>query len=152
MSLDINAIIDAISSSASALGLFERVNEHEPKNAPGNGLTCAIWAESLRPYASGSGLNSTTGLLTMNVRLYTSMTAEPYDLIDPNLLNATSSLINVYSGDFELGGQVKNVDLLGATGTPLSARAGYLEIDKKILRVMTITLPLVINDVWDQAP
>lgn len=152
MSLDINAIIDAVSSSAQSLGLFERVNEHEPRNAPGNGLTCAIWSESLRPVPLNSGLHSTSALMTMYVRLYTSMLTQPYDIIDPNLLSATSTLINAFSGDFELGGQVRNVDLLGSTGTPLSARAGYLDLDKKMFRVMTITLPLIINDVWDQAP
>jgi hypothetical protein len=42
------------------------------------------------------------------------------------------------------------VDLLGAHGIPLSARAGYDEQDSKMFRVMDINLPLVINDVWQQ--
>jgi carbon-monoxide dehydrogenase large subunit len=47
------------------------------------------------------------------------------------------------SGDF-----AKNLgDVLA-----LSAVAGYINQDGKVLRVMTLTLPLVVNDVWSQAP
>jgi hypothetical protein len=44
------------------------------------------------------------------------------------------------------------VDLLGQFGTPLSAQAGYVNQDGRLFRIMTITLPLVVNDVWGQAP
>jgi hypothetical protein len=55
-----------------------------------------------------------------------------------------------YSGDFELGGNVRNVDLLGQASEGLTAQAGYLEQDGKLYRVMTINLPLIVNDVWNQ--
>jgi hypothetical protein len=43
------------------------------------------------------------------------------------------------------------VDLLGSAGAPLSAQAGYLNQDGRLFRVMTLTLPIIVNDVWDQA-
>lgn len=150
MTLNISGILDGVVSHAMALGMFERVNQHEPKNNPGLGLTCAVWVDRIGPAPTGSGLQSTTALLVFSVRVYTSMLAEPQDMIDPNITAAVDALMAAYSGDFDLGGTVRNVDLLGQAGTPLSAQAGYLNLDGKLYRVMTITLPVVVNDVWDQ--
>lgn len=151
MALDSLPILQAVESHVAASGHFERVNRHEPKNAPGNGLTAAIWVQDLRPAARASGLAKTSAVLIVNVRLYTNMLAEPQDLIDPNLVKATDALMNAYNGDFTLGDLVRNVDLLSQFGEGLSARAGYLEQDRKMFRVMTINLPLVVNDVWTQS-
>jgi hypothetical protein len=154
MALNLAAILDPVVSHALASGWFERVNTHEPKSAPTKaGLTCAVWSDDIGPAAGQSGLASTTGLVILFVRLYTSMVQEPADAIDPNLVDALSALFTAYSGDFELGGLVRNVDLLGAAGSPgLRAKAGYINQDSKLYRVFTITLPLVVNDVWDQTP
>lgn len=151
MALNAGAILDAVVSHALASGQFERVNQHEPKNAPGNGLTAAVWVETIAPVRS-SGLAATSAVVTLNVRLYVSMLAEPQDAIDPNIVAAVDALMTAYSGDFELGGLVQAVDLLGMAGVPMSARAGYLDQDGKLFRVMTITLPLIVNDVWEQVP
>lgn len=152
MALDLRALLDPVLSHAAASGYFDRVFGHEPKAAPGNGLSCAAWVDAVGPAPGASGLASTTGLVTLNTRLYTSMLAEPADAVDPNLTDALSGLFTAYSGDFTLGAAVRNVDLLGEFGTPLSARAGYLKSDDKLYRVYTIALPLVINDVWSQSP
>lgn len=141
----------AVTDHALTLGLFERVNQHEPKNAPGRGLTAAVWVDDISPVRAG-GLDSTTVRFAVMVRLYSSMLMEPQDSIDPNLVEAVDQLIAAYSGDFELGGglNVRMVDLLGQFGVPLSAKAGYLEQDRKLFRVMTVTNPIIINDAWEQ--
>jgi hypothetical protein len=151
VSLGTAAILDAVISHAKASGRFERVLTHEPKSAPGNGLSVAVWVQNLRP-ASGSGLATTTARLQLSVRVYTNMLADPQDKIDTRLLDAVDALMAAYTGDFTLGGLVRDVDLLGADGDPLQADAGYLEQDSKLYRVMVITLPLVVNDLWAQAP
>lgn len=148
--MDSAAILNKLVSHALTLGQFDRVNQHEPKNAPGNGLTYAIWAQSLAPIARGSGLAATSGRLEFNGRIYTSMLQQPEDDIDLDVLAATDKLLNTYSGDFELGGQVRDIDLLGEYGQPLQANAGYVSQDNKLLRVMTITIPLIVNDIWAQ--
>jgi len=146
----ISTIFDKIVSHAATLGYFDSVLGHEPKNAPGNGVSAAVWVQSIRPY--GSGLAITSGVLLLHVRIYTSFLSQPYDAIDPNVLAATSALIGAYSGDFDFGGDggVRAVDLLGMSGTPLNAQAGYVEIDRKIMRIMTISLPVMVNDMWVQ--
>lgn len=150
--MSLQPILDAAISHAMASGYFESVNFHEPKSKPRNGLTCALWIDHIGPAQGGSGLNSTTARLVVNVRVYQPMLMEPQDAIDPNVLNAVDGLMAAYSGDFELGGLIREVDLLGEFGVPLSAQAGYVKPDTLICRVMTITLPLIVNDLWSQSP
>lgn len=146
------AVITAVTDHALTLGLFERVNQHEPKNAPGRGLSAAVWVDTIAPVRAG-GLDATTVRFAVMIRLYSSMLMEPQDSIDPNLVEAVDTLIETYSGDFELGlANVRMIDLLGQFGVPLSAQAGYLEQDKKLFRVMTVTNPIIINDAWEQVP
>ena len=149
MALGTQALFDAVQTHAMTLGQFERVNTHEPKNAPGNDLSCAIWIDRIRP-ATGSGLAATSALVVFNLRIYSNMLQEPQDAIDPNITLAVDALINAYSGDFTLGGTIRMVDLLGMSGIPLESQAGYLDVDGKMYRIVTVTLPLVVNDAWAQ--
>ncbi|MFJ7269426.1 hypothetical protein ACIQV3_22740 [Streptomyces sp. NPDC099050] len=149
MTLNITGILDGVVSHAMASGQFEQVNGHEPANAPAHGLTAAVWTDTVQAVRS-SGLSSTTALLVFNVRVYTSSQAEPADAIDPNMLAAIDDLCAAYIGDFTLGGLVRQIDVLGAHGQPLLVRAGYIQQSGAILRVMTITLPVIVNDLWEQ--
>lgn len=151
MSLNVSGILDALVSHAMASGLFEQVNTHEPKSKPGRGLTAAIWVQSIAPATGASGIGLTTTRLEFTVRIYQSMLMQPQDAIDPEVLSAVDVLMGLYSGDFTLGGLVRDVDLLGTFGTPLSARAGYLTQDGQLYRVMEITVPCIVNDLWAQA-
>ena len=149
------ALFTAVVDHAQTLGLFERVNGHEPKNAPGSGLTAAVWVQKIGPVPRESGLAATTGRVEFSLRIYTNMLAEPQDEIDPAVTGACLTLIGVYSGDFDLGlapsfEDGMFVDLLGAYGDPLAGQAGYLNQDAKLYRVMTVTLPLIVGDLWQQ--
>lgn len=145
-------LTDAVASHALATGYFDSVNKHEPKNAPGRGLTGAVWLDLIRPYPGGSGLNITTATVVMNVRLYTPMVQEPQDEIDEVMLKALGALLSAYSSNYTFGGLIRNVDLKGATGFSLEADAGYLTVDQTKFRVVTIQVPCIVNDVFNQAP
>ncbi len=149
----INAVFDRVESWAKASGRFEDVNGHEPKNAPGNGLSCSVWVQAIRPMPKGSGLAATTGVLVLNLRIYVSFTSQPFDAIDPNVLSATTDFMGAISGDLDFDdiANVRNVDLLGSSGTAMSAVAGYVEIDRRMFRVMTTTIPIIVNDMFAQA-
>lgn len=151
MTLNIQDIIDAAISHAQRLGVFDQINTHEPKAAPGNGITCAIWVNAIDPIKA-SGLNSTSLRVELNVRIYISALQEPADMIDVNAVMAMDALMAAYSEDFQLDGiaGIRNVDLLGTYGAGLSARAGYLNQDGKMMRVIQIVLPLIMNDIWEQ--
>lgn len=148
-------LFDLVQSKALATGYFDAVNTVEPKAAPRNDVTCAIWINSIGPVKT-SGLALTSVMVEFNARIYTNMLQDPQDMIDPNMLTATSALLNAYSDDFELidpqTGQptVREIDLLGAYGPGLSAQAGYISISGQLNRVMTVTIPVVINDAYAQ--
>lgn len=149
--MDGSSLVDALASNAAATGLFETVNGHQPESVPTSGLTCGIWVQDIKPAPGASGLSETTVDVVFNVRVYTSAVQQPYDAIDPNLIDAVFTLCASYSADFTLDGVVMAVDLLGAYGPEMAAQAGYVkQNDGTILRVMTITLPLLIDDLWEQ--
>jgi hypothetical protein len=150
MALDAAGLTNAMASHAATLGLFDAVNLHEPKNAPGNQLTCAIWVQDMVP--ASSGLASTSFRVTFNVRIYSSMLQEPQDAIDPTMLAAVDLLLSDYIGSFTLGGLLREVDVRGIDGNPLRVDAGYLGQDGKMYRVLTISVPCVINDLYAEVP
>lgn len=151
MSLGTKTILDKIESHALKSGLFDKVGTHEPKNPPGGKLTAAVWFQAVGPVPAGSGLAATSAVITFMMRLYTSMVQEPQDLIDPALVAAADVILEDLSGDFHLGGNVRNIDLLGQTGQALSAQAGYVTIGSTMYRVIDITIPCIVNDAWAQS-
>lgn len=150
--MNIVAIRAALISHALSLGMFAQVSGHEPKVAPPDGLHGALWVEEIGPARNNSGQVSTTLRLVFNFRVGTNMLAEPEYDTDAVILVVVAALMAAYSGDFELGGEVMEIDLLGAYGLPLQAKAGYLDQDKRLYRVMVLTIPLIVNDVFTQAP
>jgi hypothetical protein len=152
MAIESQDLVDRVASHAKATGLFDRVNKHEPKNKPGRGLTCAIWVDRIEAARGRAGLASTTARVVLNCRIYTNMLQNPQDAIDPNVMRATDVMFEALSGDFSLGSEERWIDLLGATqGHPLLAQSGYINIDTMTYRVMTITVPIIVEDAWTQA-
>jgi hypothetical protein len=153
VAIGIDSILDAVISHAAASGWFEQVNGGEPISPATSGLTAAVWVDTLTPIRS-SGLASASARLGLITRLFTSAEQLPTEGIDPNMTLATDALMRAYVGDFELGGadNVRFVDVFGAHGPALDARAGYLPVSGVTLRVMTISLPVIVNDLWDEAP
>lgn len=150
MALDIDEIMARVTSHAQSLGVFDEVNGHEPKNAPGRGVTAAVWVQEVDPVSGMSGLASTSIRLGLLVRLYTGMISEAPDAIDPNLIKALDALCAAYNGDFTLDGLIEQVDIFGAYGDSMRGRAGYLNQDGRMFRVMDLTVPLIVSDLWDQ--
>jgi hypothetical protein len=148
--MDVAALTSAVESHLMTLGQFDHVAFHEPKNAPGNNLTAAVFLGPGGP-AVGSGLAATDARVSFTIRIYNNMLQEPQDGIDRNILKALDAVINAYQGDFQLGANVKAVDLLGMAGDPLSWQPGYITQDSTLYRVVDITLPLLIANAWTQA-
>lgn len=143
-------ILDAVVSDVQRSGYFDKVNTHEPKRGPRNGLTAAIWVQAVDPIALASGLASTSARITFTLRMYQSMLKEPQDLIDVHMTKALSNLMRRYHDDFDFEGIIRNIDLLGQFGVSLSAISGYLEVDGAMYRIIDMTIPCIVNDVWPQ--
>lgn len=149
----VNDVYANVVSLCQQVGRVEYVSSHEPKNAPPAGIYAAIWVDRIRPIRR-SGLAATSGALCLRIRIYLPFQQQPYDLIDPDIITTVSELMGAFTGyfDFNSADNIRGVDILGGEGSGemLDAQAGYLEIDKKIFRVMTIRLPIIINDMWTQ--
>jgi hypothetical protein len=153
MTINSKDLVDRIASHAMTLGLFDRVNQHEPKSKPGRGLTCAVWIDRIEPARGRSGLDATDARVVFNVRVYTSMLQQPQDAIDPNVMEAMDKLFTAYTGDFQLGDESRFIDVLGMTqGHPLFCQSGYINIDNMVFRVLTATVPVVVERAWVQTP
>lgn len=148
----INSVLDKIVSYALVSGRFDAVNQHEPKSAPGNQVTFAVWVQSIKPMPRASGLSATSGVILYTGRIYQNFRSQPFDMIDPTVTAACTDMMGTLSGDFNFGGVggVRSLDLLGMYGPSLSAAAGYVEIDKTVYRVMTLQIPIIINDMFLQ--
>lgn len=148
----VNTFIDNVVSHAATLGVFRQVNSHEPKRPPGPGLLYSVWAQLIEPIGAASGLASSSGYVVVAGRIYGNMLQKPEDQIDPGILRACTMLINAYSGDFNFGATARQVDFFGTYGEKLRAQAGYVDLGGGMYRVMTITIPVVFNDMWDLVP
>lgn len=140
---------DVIASHGAASGFFDVVMMHEPKSAPGKGLSLSIFLAPIEPIQS-SGLSATSVLMTINAQLRCSMTREPQDDIDPDLLDAADVLMGAITNDFRLGGAVRSVDLLRQHSTGLAGVPGYITHDGHMYRVIDVMIPCLVNDVWAQ--
>lgn len=150
MTLSVNPLMDALVDVCLTLGRFESVNKHEPKGNLSGGKIAAMWVQSIIPLKGEGGLDSTTVRAEFTLRIYGNMLQEPQDEIDPEISDAAELVMSTLSGDFNLGGLAREVDLLGAYGTPLSARAGYIVLSQKLYRVMDVTVPIIVDNVWTQ--
>jgi hypothetical protein len=147
--IGITDVLDQTTSLLRSSGVFQTVNRHEPKATPGP-AHAACWVQTVVPLPEASGLDATTGRVEVRIRVYSSMLTEPQDEIDPEITYKTDLVMELFTRDFTLNGTIRNVDLLGAHGVPLSAQAGYLDIQGRLFRIMDITVPYIINDIWTQ--
>lgn len=151
MSLDAGTVLTKLADHARTLGVFERVHTHEPKAAPGTGTTLALWSDGIVTIRS-SGLAAVSVRLGFSGRVYLLGSTEPQDDLDPTLLSATSAFLGALAGGFELDGEARMVDLLGAYGQPMAGQAGYLNMDEREFRVMSVGFGVIIDDAWSEVP
>lgn len=157
----VTSVYDKIVSHASATGYFADVAGHEIKSSGPLGLVCMMWMDYLGPAlgGAGSGLAETSTLLVLNARIEAGAFAPDRltaDAIDPKLLAAASALMGRLIGDLTLDGTaaglVRTIDVRGMSGRRLEGRGGYLDRDGKLKRLINITVPIILNDAWTEAP
>lgn len=149
--IDLAEFTGPILSRAQELGQFDRAYAYEPKAAPGQGLTIAVWWQRTRAIRS-SPIRATSVLLVLQGRVYAPMLAEPQDATDARVLGGAHALIGALHTDLDLGGNlsVRDIDVLGANGFNFEAVAGYLQVDSTLYRVADVTIPIIVDDVWTQ--
>ena len=118
----------------------------EPKSPPGGGkYQAAVYMRSTAVY----GVTANGGTLevhVVNVRLYKDMLAEPRENIETDLATALARIASDLIGEYDLGATVRNIDVAGAQGTPMSSEWGYTSISEKMFRVIDLRVPLLVDD------
>lgn len=155
---NMDRILAMVRSIPKRLAIFETVDGHEPKSAPETkGLHCFSWAGPVKTAASASSIASAAVVAYFNVRMQINALNPQGGMnnMDKLLLRATGKLFNAYIGHFRLTDHndnklVRMVDIMGAYGPGLNMQPGYLNADGTIFRVGVITLPLVLNDEYDE--
>lgn len=144
------AIQKALASHVKALGRIERVQEFDPTNAPGKGITACLVAATGDPRPP-TGLDRSALRLVWTVRFLMPPGA-PLGSVDPLLMGKAGNLITRLAADLTLGGLVRVIDLRGMSGTSVEWRFGWVTIDQTLYRLLDVTVPLIINDVFPEAP
>lgn len=141
---DAKALFSAIRSTAKRLGLSGEVIGHDPESAPPAGVSVSIMLGTVKPVTS-SGLAAVSGEVTLMVHVWDFAQKRPLDDLDPEVLGATCALMGALAGGFTLNGTVRNIDLFG-----MSAAPGYVNFEGKEFRTVAITVPIIINDMFEE--
>jgi hypothetical protein len=146
-------LFSKLTSHAKSLGIFVQVEGgRDPAPKPVGGLAVVFWINDYRPPPAGSGVASTSMVLDMRASVFCPLGTGKRDAmaVEALVLYATHRLMKVLSNDFELDGLVRAIDLLGMTGEAMHADFGHLDYEDTWYRIGEITLPLIINDVYEQ--
>lgn len=149
--LNTPAVITAAIDHLVQSGLFESVQDHESTSASTGGLTADVWVSNIKSLPAQSGLDITSALLTLTVRIYLNATPPASNSLEQAIAGAADTLLTAYNAAFTFDGTISWLDLLGENGTPLSSIGGYVTVGGVFFRCMTITVPCVIDDVWPQS-
>lgn len=142
----VTTLYDQLVSHAGSLGVFDAgVNPAEPWSTPGSGVWAAFAAPAITPLPAASGLAAVSGRLDFKVVIGASALMKPLGRVDKLVLSAACALLAAYSGAFTLGGNVRDLDPLAVTGTPR-----YLTMEGHTFRVYELTLPVIVNDLWNE--
>jgi hypothetical protein len=139
----------ALATHVKALGGIDRVQEFDPTNAPGKGLTACLVAATGDPRPP-TGLAASALKLVWTVR-FMMPPSQPLGSVDPKLLGKATNLITRLAADLTLGGLVRVIDLRGMAGTSIDLRFGWVEIGGTLYRLLDVNVPLVINDVFPES-
>jgi len=93
-----------------------------------------------------------TGLIIITLRPQMPFLSQPADQTDPLIMRAVAALITKFAGGFTMTGVVRNVDLLGQHSQGLRAKTGYVNQDGTVYRVTDVSLPLIVNDLFQEEP
>lgn len=138
-------VLDVVSTT----GKFKTVMSYEPLSAPTEDLSASVFiANEFNPINETSGLAAADARLVIMVRIMRKAETPGNGDVDLDVLDAADAVMDALCGGITLGSTVRNIDVLGSSGQGLTITPGYATIDKTIFRLMDITVPVEINNVW----
>lgn len=146
--LDLETIQNHLVTHCESLGCFDNVVTTEPANAVAGGVTASIILTRIGPDRAISGLNITSAVVVFTVRIWRNKTVMPHYGIDLATMKAAEGLINSLHDDFTLGDDATCIKFL--SGENFGALSGLVVLDEGVHRVIDVTIPIQVADVWPQ--
>jgi len=160
MGVLVAAVQTALVDHAAALGVFGSVNGHEPRNAPSDAPALSLYAVGARPLPRGSGLAVVSVALDWAARVSVPAAVGDLDAVERLVSAAGLAYWAAVVSDLDLalgaaqlpaGMSMWGLDVLGVHGQGTRMELGYLVPDATPLRVATVSLPIIVNDVLTEA-
>ncbi len=149
---NVKSTLEKIESYLRADGKIPTTTIGEPKNiAPGVQIVGAVYMNRVTVTKVMVG-GDTEELHVVTIRLYRDMLAEPVKTLEVDMATAVQRIVSDLAGEFDLGATIRNVDVAGINGTPISTDWGYVDIGGKMYRNADITLPLIVDASATAAP
>jgi hypothetical protein len=153
MAFNIKSTLEAVQSHILSSGYArEIVSIGEPKQPPQGGdssFRFAIFMDNVEVVETT--LNTSIEKITVAIRIYRNMLAEPVDRVELQMAEAVSELGSSLMGDFSLGDTIRNIDF-GQYGGGFTINWGYVELGGTMFRIADFTLPLIVDDSATLAP
>ena len=142
MAFDIKATLEAVQTLLEGSKLFKTVEIGRPESPVGDGPMATIHGESMEVVGV---TNHAIELHTLGIRIFQAQHSDALETLETDGWALVSQVMDLFYGDFELGGKIRNVDIAGQYGAPLSVDRNAEDIDTSPYYVAEITLPLVVD-------
>jgi len=149
----VKALMAAVKTIPEKTGVFRSsVVFHEPVTAPAAVPSLALWLGPLESVPEVSGLSEVSGRIIVQGRIYATPAAKVSDKTEEQLMTWQSTLLGAFAGAFTLGGEAMAIDLLGLSGSKISAVPGYVTYDGAVYRVSEVSVPIILDSLWSESP
>ncbi len=143
MAYDVLASLVALQSKVKASGFVPSCELGEPKQPPVDRLHAGIYMRDQR--VSKVTLASTIEVHTAIVRLYMNAFIEPAGTTETELARTASNLQADWFADYNLGDEIRNIDIAGEEGEAVGAAWGYVDVGGTMYRLCDITVPMIVD-------
>jgi hypothetical protein len=152
---DYGQLLTDITDYCGRTGLFDSVQSFELDGNIGQFVAAVFPAgPAMEPVEGLSGTNVTSLRVTFVIRLYLAVSQQTPDVIDPKMVNATAVIMRKFNEGFTFTETIYGIDILGEQGVKLAAHCGYLKVGSPegsaLYRIMDITVPVLLANVWQQ--
>lgn len=143
MPFEIDATLDQVHTYLAGLAYFNHVQIGEPMDEPAGELAAAIFVESVD--IPGTVLNAVIELHIITIRLYMDRLKHDSAHMEKTLAKAVAYTMKQFTGDIDVGANIRATDLAGMYGTSMTAQYGQITVKSNLYRSVDITVPLIVD-------
>ena len=147
-SFNVKTTLERVDGYLAASGYFRagHMIGHPKKPIPAQGAELFAAAYMMSASVVALTLSTTIELHVIGIRVFRNFLTEPVSGIHFQLADAVSQIENDLVGEYDLGANIRNIDVGGQYGQPLRADWGTLDLGGMMYDVVDITVPLIVDD------